>query len=102
MSEIRIKNLRKEKIKEDWDYKICRNISKLGNPYYMKDESERDMVCLKYQKWFYKNLDSLLPELYNLVAIYKRYGQLNLFCWCAPKRCHAETIKEWLENNGCK
>lgn len=101
MSNIQIKNLKSERPKEFWDFPVYRKVSKLGNPYFMKDESERDMVSLKYEKWFYKNLDSLLPELHKFIKIYKRYGQLNLFCWCAPKRCHAETIKKWLENNGC-
>lgn len=28
----------------------------------------------------------------------KAYHKVALYCWCAPKRCHAETIKRWLEN----
>ena len=34
----------------------------------------------------------------SLIATYKIYGKLRLFCWCAPKRCHGETIKRYLED----
>ena len=37
--------------------------------------------------------------LKTLLDTYKQYGKLNLFCWCAPKRCHAKIIKEVIENN---
>jgi hypothetical protein len=36
-------------------------------------------------------------ELKRLIDIYKKHGRLRLFCWCAPKKCHAETIKELIE-----
>jgi hypothetical protein len=67
----------------------------------MKDESFRDEVCDKYEIYFnekIKNNDELfLKELKRLYYIYKKYNKLRLFCWCAPKRCHAETIKKFLE-----
>ena len=31
-------------------------------------------------------------ELDRLVNIYLEHDQLTLYCWCAPKRCHAESI----------
>ena len=36
-------------------------------------------------------------ELERLKKLHVEYGKLRLFCWCAPKRCHAETIKQFLE-----
>ncbi len=99
---IRIKNLRKEKPQNKWDVKICRTKSPLGNPFILHnvdDDNERDTVCNLYEKWFYENLESVdnKEELDRLVNIYKEYHQLNLFCWCTPKRCHAETIKKYIE-----
>lgn len=41
--------------------------------------------------------EEFMNELRRLYRIHKQYGKLNLFCWCAPKRCHAETIKKFLE-----
>jgi hypothetical protein len=43
-----------------------------------------------------KNVD-FMNELRTLYKIYKQYGKLRLFCWCYPRRCHAETIKKFLE-----
>lgn len=36
-------------------------------------------------------------ELKRLIDIYKRDGELTLVCYCAPKRCHALTIKNEIE-----
>lgn len=75
----------------------------VGNPFFMKDESQRDEVCDKYKEWFYSVLfyNNLNYEFINylkkLLKHYKQFGEITLICWCAPKRCHAETIKEWLE-----
>jgi hypothetical protein len=44
-----------------------------------------------------KTDEVFVNELRRLYKIYQQYGKLELFCWCAPKRCHAETIKRFLE-----
>lgn len=73
----------------------------LGNPFQMQHESQRDKVCDAYKEWFNKKLDTadkpVVDALHELNDIGEKHGKLNLFCWCAPKRCHAETIKEYLE-----
>jgi len=96
---ITIKNLRSSKPKYSWDFKVDRS-SPVGNPYNMKDESERDKVCDKYDDWFYQaaHNQDFFNYLNTLSDEYKQYGRLNLFCWCAPKRCHAETIRNYLIN----
>lgn len=86
---------------ELWDVKVDR-VSPLGNPFYMKDESQRDKVCDEYEEWFCKvvedtNNEPVQTMLWHMVDKYKRHGKLNLFCWCAPKRCHSETIKRYIE-----
>ncbi len=94
---IEICNLRKQKPTEPYDVKVDRT-SALGNPFYMKNESERDKVCKQYQEWFYEELfDSVIQaELWLLKDILTKYGKLRLFCWCSPKRCHAETIRDYI------
>ena len=73
----------------------------LGNRFYMRDESERDYVCDMYRSWLFKKIidkdEMVCNELKRLKNIYLKYNKLNLFCWCAPKRCHAESIKYVLE-----
>jgi len=91
----------------------CGRGSALGNPFRMNNESERDRVCDQYIEWFYDKIDeaSFLDIVYNdydpgwnpqtkmLVAIYHAasLGDINLGCFCVPKRCHCDTIKEFLE-----
>ena len=92
-----IKNLRNEKPKEKTDFKVDRS-TPLGNPFPMKFESERDSVCDDYSNYWLKLIE--VPEkaeFFNkLLEAYKTNGEISLFCWCAPRRCHAETIKSHL------
>jgi hypothetical protein len=39
-------------------------------------------------------LSKIKVEFYHLVEIYKQYGKLVLACWCFPKKCHGDAIKE--------
>ena len=102
MENITIKNLRNEKPYQEWQVKIDRS-SVLGNPFYMATENERNKVCEQYEKYFdekIKNQDfKFISELKRLKDLLNKYNRLELFCWCYPKRCHAEIIKQYLENN---
>lgn len=95
---IEICNLRNCKMEYVYDVRVDRK-SVLGNPFYMKDESKRDEVCDKYKKYFDKNVvinDNFRKEVNRLVKIYMMHGKLRLFCWCYPKRCHSEIIKDFI------
>lgn len=98
---IEICNLRFEKIKFIYDIRVDRFNKILGNKFYMQSENDRDRVCTLYREWFTQQIkcrnELVLNELRRIYRIYKQYGKLRLFCWCAPKKCHAETIKEFLE-----
>ena len=100
MNKVTIKNLRYSKPKHAWQVRIDR-ASILGNPYHMSDESQRDKVCEQYEEYFIENMKYPDTAFYNeverLYKVFREYGKLELFCWCAPKRCHAETIKAYLE-----
>jgi len=100
MIDITVKNIRTEKPTHPWDVKVDRS-SYFGNGFVMKNESERDQVCDLYKQWFYDELydSAMQAELSFLNNIIIKYGKLNLFCWCAPKRCHAEVIKDYLVEN---
>lgn len=75
--------------------------SPLGNPFYMNNEAMRDLVCDKYKDWFEKKLKdrdpAVLNELRRLHALGKQ-GPVKLVCYCAPRRCHGDTIKAFLDN----
>ena len=95
MDKIQILNLRHTKPVNPWDVKVDRS-SVLGNPFVMETEAERDEVCERYSKYFeimMQNKSAAWEEINNLCNVYLKHKQLNLFCWCAPKKCHAETIR---------
>lgn len=100
---ITIENLRTTKMANPWDVKIDRS-SILANPFFMDGEDTRNKVCDSFEKYFVSTLEEhssrsilIKEELYRLMQLHKEFGQLRLFCWCSPKRCHAETIKKYLE-----
>lgn len=71
----------------------------LGNPFRVGRDGTRDEVVEKYRKWLPDQLDSPNPtslmflRLFELLCV---YGDLTLLCWCAPKRCHVEVIRDLL------
>ena len=70
--------------------------SVLHNPFKLKNESERVSVLLQFREYF-----NCLPQKDNFVKrlkeIHDKYGELNLACWCSPKMCHCNVIKEEVE-----
>ena len=74
--------------------------SPLGNPFAMRSESERDKVCDQYEAWFKdkvaQNDPSVMNELRRLYRLSKQ-GDVVLGCFCAPKRCHGQTIKRFID-----
>ena len=75
--------------------------SVLGNPFHIDHESKRDLVCDQYEIYFNNKLNkgtdlAFIGELNRIYELYKTYD-ITLLCWCSPKRCHAETIKRYLE-----
>lgn len=76
--------------------------SPLGNPFVMSDESQRDSVCDLYEKYFLRKIEHKVEpfcdELERLISLANE-TDIRLMCWCSPKRCHAETIRDWILNN---
>lgn len=74
--------------------------SPLGNPFPMSGEEERDYVCDSYEVWIQDKIATgykpVLNELARLTVLSQK-GDLILGCFCAPKRCHADTIKKLVE-----
>jgi len=59
-----------------------------GNPFIMTNESQRDKVCDQFEAWIRQPLQAKIRA--QAKADLKG---CDLLCWCAPKRCHADT---WL------
>uniref|UniRef100_A0A7R9ZSY3 DUF4326 domain-containing protein n=1 Tax=Craspedostauros australis TaxID=1486917 RepID=A0A7R9ZSY3_9STRA len=76
--------------------------SPLGNPFKMKVEADRDDVVDKYQCWLAEEMldedgaaRSEILRIAELVMTSQR--PIHLVCWCAPKRCHGDIIKQFVE-----
>lgn len=98
---IRIVNLRSYSLKENEVLIKVDRSSILGNPFYMKYESMRNTVCEQYDTYFKNKVqtdDNFMRELNRIKELAKTYD-IALACWCYPKRCHAETIKTYIEQN---
>lgn len=74
--------------------------ARLGNPFVMKDESKRDEVCEAYDKWLHgPQAGNHLRLLERMILRMNEGRSIALHCWCAPKRCHCDTIAEYVRTN---
>lgn len=75
---MRVWNKRTEKPPKDAVY--VGRPTKWGNPFSMRSEADRNMVCDAFER-------EILPTL----DVSSLKGK-DLICWCAPLRCHADSI----------
>lgn len=67
----------------------------LGNPYNISKIQTRDWVVDRYAEWLasaYRNDPAVHLEIEMLIDV-ARSGDLELECFCAPRRCHADVIR---------
>lgn len=61
------------------------------------DDAERDLVCDQYDRWLRAQIlagnPRVLAELKRLATLAERPQGVILGCYCAPKRCHGQTVK---------
>lgn len=92
------------RVKGSVSYYYCGRGSPVGNPYEMKvyGVEERNRVCDLYDFYFksVRQLSSAHPfnKFLNTLVEAARKGPINLGCYCAPKRCHCDTIKKYIDN----
>lgn len=90
-------------------YEYIGRPSILSNPYTHLDlhktkakykVNSRDEAIDKYREYLIYEVQNgnvtIINELYRLAEIVKN-KTLILSCWCFPKRCHGEVIKEMIE-----
>lgn len=84
-------------------YVYCGRGSALGNPYVMQGSSqaERDRVCEEYRKYFNRKVriekdGKMLEQLRTIWKLARSNTQVSLGCYCAPARCHCETIRDFV------
>ena len=76
--------------------------SPLSNPYKLTDESEREMILQRYgamlKNAIMKRDSRIITALHNIEHYLQEKGECNLICYCSPKPCHADIIKQVLLN----
>lgn len=95
---IEIINMKDTKPSQKYDFIVDRR-TPVGNPFIMNSQgTNRDKVCDMYTDWFNieKHTTNINDYLMKIIEAYNQYNKIRLFCWCAPKRCHAETIRDYL------
>jgi hypothetical protein len=71
--------------------------SALGNPFRVGRDGTREDVIARYRRWLraqWRHGGAVRQELERLAAKYQRDGRLTLLCWCTPRLCHADVIRE--------
>lgn len=84
----------------------CGRGSPFGNPFdYNRLGITRDECCEKFEKYFYNKLKD---PIFRDKVISLKGKKLGCWCKCQPhcgnpkcisRRCHVETIVNWLEHN---
>ena len=67
-----------------------------GNPYRVQSET-REQAVQQYRAWLRRQWQrggAVKEALRALARAYIERDELTLLCWCAPRRCHAEVIRE--------
>lgn len=96
---IEICNLHNERPKYPYDFRVDR-ATPVGNPFRIDKNNNRDGVCLRYRLYFRDMTKDVKFMCYvdKIIEAYIKYGELRLFCWCYPLRCHASTIAYYVES----
>lgn len=74
--------------------------SPLGNPFPIRGSDTRNVVCDKYENYFYSKVyspgDPLRDEVIRIYKLAKAGRTINLICFCYPLKCHGETVLGFL------
>ena len=75
--------------------------SVLGNPFVLGRDGDRATVIAKYHVYIYQALKTdsdVQTEFLRLCELLQAGHSLNLQCWCAPRACHGDHIKDILDD----
>lgn len=77
--------------------------SPLGNPFYVPygcSQVERERVIALYKEWLLERLENpdsqAAKEFYRIKSLHESGTHIALACWCKPKSCHGDVLKELL------
>ena len=71
----------------------------LGNPFFMTSERARQRVIDDYRVWLNNEMmkkGEVFNEMKKILILSKTHD-VHLKCYCSPKPCHGDVIKEVIE-----
>jgi hypothetical protein len=75
--------------------------SPLMNPFPLRTETERPGVITRYRAHLLAKIAAgdppIVAELRRLHALFRAGEDVALVCWCSPRACHGDVVKEVLE-----
>lgn len=74
--------------------------SPLGNPFHTPRDGTREEVIAKFSEWLKAEVEKPdSPARAELIRIFRlaKHHDIALQCWCAPKACHGDVIKAFLD-----
>ena len=95
---IRVVNI-KHHVPTDSDV-YCGRGSALGNPFPITFSATREEVIERYRTYLSTKLregDKEIRAEMNRIWRAAKAGDVNLVCYCAPRACHADFIKQLVE-----
>lgn len=66
-----------------------------GNPIKLQPNEERGATIEKYKDYFYNRLETDVEFKKNILSLQGK----TLGCFCSPKPCHGDVIKEYLDTH---
>lgn len=66
-----------------------------GNPFKLGVHGGREEVVEKYRVWMERLWSDLDAE--QITRLARLHGNKVLWCWCAPRPCHADVLAEFAE-----
>ena len=65
-----------------------------GNPFKIGQDGDRDQVIEKFRGYFQERLEK---DAKFKTQVDKLKDAPALVCWCAPARCHADVLAEYIQ-----
>jgi hypothetical protein len=77
--------------------------SPLGNPYVINGYRDRDKACDMHEEYLTEVLNQgnspIMDEMNRIGNLLLAGTNVDLQCYCAPKRCHGDYIKQIIDEH---
>lgn len=63
-----------------------------GNPFHIGPDGSRVVVIRKYLQY------AINTQFFHDAIVNRKFENKKLVCYCAPRACHGDVLKNWQEN----